>query len=145
MDGCARIPINREFAVEGEEVGGPVHGLDGAEAEAREDGFAQDRGDEVFETLHGLEVASPAAEVDSRQDQLFSTLIDEAADIVEAGGERDGARGPAGGGDDAEGAAIAASILHFEVGAGLVGVGGEGERGQLGVGEGVVVEDFRSE
>ena len=106
---------------------------------------AQDRGDQVFETLRGLEVASPAAEVDARQDQLFSALIDEAADIVEAGGEGDGARGPAGGGDDAEGAAIAASILHFEVGAGLVGVGGEGERGQLGVGEGVVVEDFRSE
>ena len=51
-------------------------------------------------------------------------------------------RWPAGGGDDAEGAAIAAAVLHFEVGAGLVGVGGEGEGGQLGVGEGVVVEDF---
>ncbi len=48
----------------------------------------------------------------------------------------------AGGGDDAEGAAIAAAVLDFEVGADLSGVGSEGESGEFGVGEGVVVEDF---
>jgi hypothetical protein len=69
-------------------------------------------------------------------------LIDVAADVVETGGEMDGARGAAGGGDDAEGAAIAAAVLHFKVRASLMGVGGEGESGELGVGEGVVVEDF---
>ena len=58
--------IAGEFAVEGEEVGGPVHGFDGAEAQARERGFGQDRGDQIFESLGGLKVAPPAAEVDSR-------------------------------------------------------------------------------
>jgi hypothetical protein len=50
-----------EFEVEGEEVGGPVHGLDGAEAEAGELGLAEDGGDEDFETPGGLEVAAPAS------------------------------------------------------------------------------------
>jgi hypothetical protein len=48
---------------------------------------------------------------------------------------------PARGGDDAEGAAVAAAVLHFEVGASLVSVEGEGERGEFGMREGVVVED----
>ena len=48
-------------------------------------------------------------------------------------------------GDDAEGATIAAAVLHFQVGAGLRGVGREGEGGELGVGEGVVVEHLRCE
>jgi CheY-like chemotaxis protein len=51
----------------------------------------------------------------------------------------------AGGGDDAEEAAIAASVLDFEVGTGLGGVGREGKRGQFGVREGIVVEDLRDD
>ena len=40
-----RAPIVRsEIAVEGEQIRRPVHGLDGAEAEAREGGLGQDCG-----------------------------------------------------------------------------------------------------
>ena len=60
--------IRSEFAIEGEEVGGPVHGLDGAEAEAREAGLGEDGGYEVFKALGGLKVAAPAAEVDAGED-----------------------------------------------------------------------------
>ncbi len=52
---------------------------------------------------------------------------------------------PARGGNDAEGAAIAAAVLHFQVWPGLKRVKGEGQSGQLGVGEGVIVEDLRRE
>jgi len=54
-----------EVTVEGEEIGGPVHRLDGTEAETGQAGPSQDGGDEVFEALRWIEIAAPAAEVDA--------------------------------------------------------------------------------
>ena len=98
-------------------------------------GFSEDRGDEVLETAGRLQVASPAAEIDAGENEfnpaagaVLADLIDKAADVVEAGGERDAAAVSAGSGDDAEGAAIGAAVLDLEVGAGLLRVGRKGER-----------------
>ena len=132
---------SREFAIEGEKAWRPVHGLDGAEAEARKGGLAQDRVHEVFEVPGGLEVASPAAKVDTGQHKFLASAIDECTNVGEAGGERNRAAGSAGGGDDAEGTAIGAAVLDLEVRARLPGIGGERESGELSVGEGVVVEN----
>ncbi len=105
-------------------------------------------GDEIDEArraseVAGPEIAAPAPEIDAGEDELLAAAFGEAANIFEAGFERDGAAGSARSGNDAEGAAIVAAVLHLEVGPGLVRGGGEGQRGEFGVGEVFIYENLR--
>ena len=90
------------------------------------------------------EVAAPAAEVDSGEHQFVATSGDEALDVAENRGVGKASRGAAGLGDYAEGAAVAATLLDFEIGAGL-GAGDYWGLFEEGVGEGVVGEDQRAD
>ena len=65
------------------------------------------------------EIAAPAAEVDAGEDELVTAGGEEAVDLGEDLVEGQAARVTAGGWDDAEGAAVGAALLDFEVGAGL--------------------------
>ena len=99
-----------------------VHGLDGAEAKEREIGFVEDLADDARQRglqLAGLgcEIAAPAAEVDAGEDQFIAAGGDKAANLREdtIGGQT--ARGAARFGNDAERAAVAATLLDLEIGA----------------------------
>lgn len=139
----ARMLAGGEFSKEGEQFGSPVHRLDGAEAQAREAGLAEDGGDEIDEVQRRRQIASPSAKIYSREDEFLTARRRESADIVKAGFERDGAAGTACGRDYAEGAAMIAAVLDFEVRAGLVGVGGKRQSGEFGMSEILVYENFR--
>ena len=88
------------------------------------------------------EIATPAAEVDSRKHQLIAAGGDEALDLAQDGCGGQAARRTARLGNDAEGAAIAAALLNFEVGAGLR-AGDELRFFEKGVGEAVVGKHLR--
>jgi len=134
-----------ELGHEGDQAGIPIHGLDGAEAQAREAGLAEDVVDERgqgarWRAGRGGQFPSPTAEIDSGEDQLIATGSDKALYLLHDGCEGQAFGIAAGLGNDAEGAAVAAALLNFEVGAGLL-AGHELRFFDKGVGEEVVGPD----
>lgn len=134
-----------EIAQDGKQIGVPVHGFNGAEAKARKRCLFEDEADErcqrgTRQHRRGREVAAPAAEVDAGKDELLAAVGDELKDAREDSGGRQAARPTAGLRNDAEGAAIRAALLDFEIGPGLR-AGYEAGFFKEGVGEGVVGKD----
>ena len=64
-----------------------------------------------------LEVGAPARQVDAGQHHLVEAAVDQPADLLDHRGDRHAARVAAAVGDDAEGAAVVAAVLHLHVGA----------------------------
>ena len=86
--GMAGEASSAVFGHESDEVGVPIHGLDGTQAEARQVGLVEDlRGRARPECAAWLrraaiEVAAPAAEVDSGENKFVAASGDEAADVA---------------------------------------------------------------
>ena len=112
------------FDEQSDEVIVPVHGLDGAESEEGQAGLFEDLADEARQrglrlTGFGCKVASPAAEVNAGEDEFPAPGSNKAADLRKDARGGQTARGAARLRNDAEGAAVAAALLNFEIGAGL--------------------------
>jgi hypothetical protein len=122
MDVAGHARGGAELGEQGDEVRVPVHGLDGAKAETGQSGFGKDLADERGESSaggQGREVAAPAAKVDAGEDQLVASGGDETADLLQDRCVGQAAGGTACKGNDAEGTAVGAAFLNFEVGPGL--------------------------
>ena len=90
------------------------------------------------------EVAAPAAEVDSRENELVAAGLDETADVGQDGFVGQAAEDAASLGNDAEGTAVRTAFLDLEVRA-CLGAGSNWRFFEEGVGEGVVGQnDLRS-
>ena len=135
-----------ELRDDGEQVSGPVHGLDGAQAQAGKVGLVEDPtdkgGQRWLQRLIGVEVAAPAAKVDSGEDEFVAAGGDEAFDVAKDAGGGEAAGSAACLGNDAKRTAVAAACLDFEVGPGLCA---GNDRGFLKerMGECVIDEDLR--
>jgi hypothetical protein len=138
----AGVIADGKLAIQRQEIRRPVHRLDGTEAEARQACLGQNRCNQVFESLGLAEVAPPTAEIDAGQYQFLTALIDKALHIIETDCERHGAGMSPCGWNNAERAAIAASVLDFEIRPRLLCIGRKGQRGQVGVRERIVMENF---
>ena len=122
--GVAGDAGSTELIEQGDEIGVPIHGLDGAEAEKRESGFFEYLADQARQRglrLAGLrcEIAPPAAEIDAGEDEFPAPGRNKAARLREDACGGQAARGAAGLGNHAEGTAVATALLDFEIGAGL--------------------------
>src|SRR5579872_3784319 len=102
----------RELTIQSEQVRGPVHGLDGAEPQARQGGARENGVHQILEARSGVEVASPAGEVDAGEHELLAATDHKTLHALEADFEGDGAAVAARCGNDAEGAAVPAAVLH---------------------------------
>jgi hypothetical protein len=144
--GMASQARSAVFGHESDEVGIPIHWLDGTQSETRDVGLAEDlahqRGKREAGLAELVEIAAPAAKIDSGEHQFVATSRDKASDMAENRGAGKASRGAAGLGDYAEGAAIAATFLNFEVGASL-SAGDNWGFFEEGMGEGVVGQDQR--
>ena len=106
----------------GEEIqqfGRPVHRLDRAQAQARERCFTQDGAHQPLERACRREVAAPAPQVDSGEHQLRAAGRREGLNRAQAGRERHRTAVAARRRNHAEGAAVAAAVLHLQIGARL--------------------------
>lgn len=82
--GVAGKAVATKVCHEGDELGVPVHGLDGTEAQAGKVGLLEDLAHEPWERGLRLaacwrEVAAPAAEVDAGEDKFVAACGHEAA------------------------------------------------------------------
>lgn len=126
-----------EVGQKGDQSGIPVHGLDGAEAEQGQGGLVEDATEQGGQRGARREIAAPAAEIDAGEDELMASGGDKPLDLPEDGLGGEAARGAAGEGDDAEGAAVRTTLLNLQVGPGLL-TGGDLGLFEKGVGETVV-------
>ena len=126
---------------EGDQVGGNVHRLDGADAEARDLGFVEDAAEEIFEFGARSEVAAVHAEVDAAEDDFLVACGGELADFVEDLLRRKTAAFAADERNHAIGAAEVAAVLDFEDGARVIGFAAEDWSGK----EGGLLEDVAGE
>lgn len=101
------------------EVFAPVHRLDGTNAQQIDIGFLENGLNEVNKAQTAGQIASPASEIDTAEDDL-AVVTGEVADLGNDIGQGGTPTPTADSGDDAEGAAIAASVLDLEVGPGTV-------------------------
>ncbi len=89
-------------------------------------------------------ISTPAAQIDAAQHQFLVAVGDQLIDVLQDFCERQRAAAPAHVGDHAERAAVVASVLHLEVGSGLLVVGIKYRRGQqFGVCKDIVHHDRR--
>jgi hypothetical protein len=93
---------------------GPVHGLHGTDAKARDRGGFKDFCQQVFKAGLRCEIATPTAKIDAGDSKLLASGADEIVDRANDFVARQGAAVAAGGRDDAESAAIAAAVLNFQ-------------------------------
>src|SRR5947209_7656025 len=103
-----------------DEFVGPVHGLDGANADFLDRGGLEQIADQVGELVFAIEIASPATQIDATQNQLGESCADE---LFGFGEDTVGGKGTALSADvwdHAEGTAVVTSILNFKIGAGAV-------------------------
>src|SRR5258708_6972425 len=87
---CVRARLQRKMRmaseasrvcdIEQEQLGCPVHWLDGAEAQARERCLFENGSNEIDEALRRLQIASPTSKVDAGEHQLLAATLDEALD-----------------------------------------------------------------
>src|SRR2546422_9067314 len=113
-----------------DEVLGDVEGLDGADAEAFDGGFAEDAAEEVFEFDAGGEIAAVGAEVDTAENDFAVTGFGEALDFSNDFAGWQAAASPANKRDDAVGTAGVATVLDLERGAGGISFSPEGRGGE---------------
>ena len=135
------------FGKNGDEVVVPVHGLDGTEAEQRQAALLDDLTDKARQSGLGLarfgcEVAAPAAEIDAGEDEFTASGGDEVTHLGKDARGGEAARGAARLRNHAEGAAVAAALLDFEIGARLR-AGMDGRFFEEGVGETVIHQHLR--
>lgn len=137
MGSEARVLASGVAGKEGEQLGRPVHGLHGGDAQAWQGGLFEQGADEVGKGAAsvrcGVKVAAPAPKVDAGENQFLPAAGCERLRGGEGLAERNGAAGAAGFWNDAEGAAVAAAVLHFEHGP-RAGVSADREGEEEGVG-----------
>ena len=101
-----------------------LHAVDRGEAQARQVGHAfQYAFDQQAERRRAGQVGAIAGDIDARQDDFAIARVHQLARLGHDRARRDGAAVPPAIGDDAEGAAMVAPILHLQKGAGMVGKG----------------------
>ena len=123
---------------------GPVHGLDRADAQLLQRSAVEDRAHQILKFILFGEISSPPAEVDARDDHLFVTGRDQLVHFPNRFVQLQRAAVPSRERDDAKRTAVIAAVLHFEVGASLFGVSSRFEDRrcqQFGVCEDVTDED----
>lgn len=98
---------------------GEVHRLDGAQAETFDFCLAEDPLNQAGEPQPHSRFAPPAAEVDAAQHDLAVTPA-QGAHLLDHPVRRHAPAASADGGNDAEGAAVAAAVLNLQVGASAV-------------------------
>ena len=83
--GMASQARSAVFGHESDEVGIPIHWLDGTQSETREVGLAEDlahqRGKREAGLAELVEIAAPAAKIDSGKHQFVATSRDKASDM----------------------------------------------------------------
>ena len=126
---------------ERDEIAGDVEWFDGAEAEARDGRVIENLAEEIEKIVARREIAAPGTEVDAAEDDLFVACGRKIADFGDDGCGREAAAFSANERDDAECAAVVATVLDFESGAGVVGFATE-DRGDEDV---VLIEDVADE
>src|ERR1700733_16323749 len=104
---------------QGQQPGRPVHRLDGTETQTEQGGPEQNSAHQVFQRALRREVSTPSPEVDAGEHQLGTTAGDKVLYVAQAGFERQGTAMAACCRNDAEGAAVATTILHLEIGSRL--------------------------
>jgi len=115
----------RRRCEERDEVAGDVERFDRAEAEALDRSLVKDLAEEIEKIVARREIASPGAEIDAAKDDFLVAGGGKIANFVEDFFGREAAAFSAHEGDDAEGAAIVATVLDFECGSGVVGFAAE--------------------
>ncbi len=103
-----------------DEVLGNVEGLDGADAQAFDSGFAEDAAEEILEFDARRKVATVSTEVDAAEDNFAISGIAETLNFVENGFRRQAAALAAYKRNHAIGAAGVAAVLDFEGGASVI-------------------------
>jgi hypothetical protein len=95
-----------------------LDGIDGADPQARQvRDQSQDAHHQVAEPRRARQVAAPAGQVHAGQHDLVVAAIHQAFDLVHHDACGDGAGVAPAEGDDAEGAAVIAAVLHLHIGA----------------------------
>src|SRR5258708_5416381 len=92
-----------------------IHWLDGAQPQPLHLRFFQQTPDQVHQALASVQIATPAAQVDSAQ-HYFAILRGQRAHLFDNSIGRRTAAAPAHERDDTERAAVVAAILNLEVG-----------------------------
>ena len=105
---------------ERDEILGDVERLDGTDAKTRERRFVQDTTQEIEDVRARGKIAAPGAEVDAAENDLLKAGVAKAIDFGENGFWGKAAAFSADEWDDAERAAVVATILNFENGAGVI-------------------------
>src|SRR5712664_3336031 len=125
------------------EVLGNVEGLDGADAETFDGGFAENAAEEVFEFDARGKIAAVGAEVDAAEDDFAVSRVAEVLYFPDDCVRWQAAAFSAHEGDHAVGAAGVAAILNFERGAGVIPFSAEDGGGKkFGAVEDVASEDL---
>ncbi len=125
-----------------EQVARPVHWLDGADAEAPDGGFGQKQPKHVQKAQLRREIAAPAAEIDAAEHN-FGIAGAQIADLDQNAFDCGATGTAADARDDAKGAAVAATVLDFEVGAGAVAADAtDGRGGELAEPGNIVDQDL---
>src|SRR5579863_8846534 len=118
----------------------PVHGFHGADANLLDAGIFKEGPEELFETLLRDEVASPSAQVNAAQHNFAKPCLHKRLGLEDCALQRHGAALSTNTGNDAEGTALIASILHFQIGPGTsteIVAGKDRSSDQLGMGKDV--------
>ena len=116
--------------------------LDGADAEPFEGSFVQDAAEQIDELDAGRKIAAVSAQVDAGEHDFAGASFGKCLDFADDFIRRKAAGFAANKRDDAEGAAIVATVLDFEDGASVAGFAALNGRGEeLGMGEDVAGED----
>jgi len=103
--------------------------------------FVDDLAEEIEKIVARGEIASPSAEIDAAKNDFLVAGGGKIANFVEDFVRREAAAFSAYERDDAEGAAVVATVLDFQCGAGVVGFTAE-DRSDEGV---VLIEDVADE
>ena len=101
-----------------EEFGVDLDGVDRGEAKPRQLGHLARIARTRAPSAGAGKVGAVGGDVDAGQHDFAIAVVDEAADLIDDGGQRHRARIAAAVRDDAEGAAVVAAVLHLDEGAG---------------------------